>query len=208
MDQENVEYTPDAPGGTDDFYADGPTATDAPAPQLKKAKTSNLSHPIAILFYIGFRVLSILFYLIKIGDSFVFTFSLTVIFLTCDFWNTKNVAGRLLVGLRWWNEANAEGVTVWKFESVDKSNSKITISPVDAQVFWWVLFITPALWAFFIISNVLPPTSKLLIALIGFTLSGSNLLGYLRCRKDTKKQFRSFIAKGAAKGLEVAATSV
>lgn len=31
----------------------------------------------------------------------------------------KNVSGRLLVGLRWWNEVTEEGESLWKFESLD-----------------------------------------------------------------------------------------
>ena len=31
-------------------------------------------------------------------------------------WQVKNVTGRKLVGLRWWNEANDSG-SAWRFES-------------------------------------------------------------------------------------------
>lgn len=30
----------------------------------------------------------------------------------------KNVTGRLLVGLRWWNEGNSETGEAWRFESL------------------------------------------------------------------------------------------
>ena len=30
-------------------------------------------------------------------------------FLSMDFWLTKNVSGRLLAGLRWWNHVNDKG---------------------------------------------------------------------------------------------------
>ena len=33
-----------------------------------------------------------------------------------DFWTVKNVSGRILVGLRWWNEVK-EDQTVWIFEA-------------------------------------------------------------------------------------------
>lgn len=32
---------------------------------------------------------------------------------------TKNVAGRLLVGLRWWNEVTDEGSN-WRFETLEE----------------------------------------------------------------------------------------
>jgi hypothetical protein len=31
----------------------------------------------------------------------------------------KNISGRILVGLRWWNEVTEEGESHWKFESLD-----------------------------------------------------------------------------------------
>ena len=37
--------------------------------------------------------------------------------LAADFWTVKNITGRLLVGLRWWNKVNEDGSTEWIFES-------------------------------------------------------------------------------------------
>lgn len=37
--------------------------------------------------------------------------------LSIDFWVVKNVTGRLLVGLRWWNFVDPDGNSTWKFES-------------------------------------------------------------------------------------------
>lgn len=46
-----------------------------------------------------------------------------------DFWFTKNIAGRKLVGLRWWNQIKPEtNEEVWVYES--KNESKF-ISPVN-----------------------------------------------------------------------------
>ena len=45
-------------------------------------------------------------------------FSISVVLLlAADFWTVKNVTGRLLVGLRWWNKVNEDGSTEWVFES-------------------------------------------------------------------------------------------
>lgn len=44
-----------------------------------------------------------------------------VVLLSLDFWNTRNVAGRTLVGLRYWNEVDEEGESAWVFESRDVS---------------------------------------------------------------------------------------
>ena len=37
--------------------------------------------------------------------------------LSFDFWVVKNVTGRLLVGLRWWNYIDEDGKSQWMFEA-------------------------------------------------------------------------------------------
>lgn len=45
-----------------------------------------------------------------------------MLLLAADFYYLKNIAGRRLVGLRWWNEVNtATGDSHWVFESQDRS---------------------------------------------------------------------------------------
>lgn len=53
-------------------------------------------------------------------SNFVIIFVITVFLSALDFWVVKNVSGRILVGLRWWNEINDLGESVWKFESLDQ----------------------------------------------------------------------------------------
>lgn len=64
---------------------------------------------------LAFYVLSALFV-----DSFVIIFVLTVLLAALDFWVVKNVSGRILVGLRWWNEIDDNGESVWRFECLDQ----------------------------------------------------------------------------------------
>lgn len=40
--------------------------------------------------------------------SFIMVFIVVVTFLAFDFWTVKNVSGRLLVGLRWWNKVRCD----------------------------------------------------------------------------------------------------
>jgi len=63
---------------------------------------------------LAFYILSALFV-----NNFVIIFVITVLLAALDFWVVKNVSGRILVGLRWWNEINDEGESVWKFECLD-----------------------------------------------------------------------------------------
>jgi hypothetical protein len=37
-------------------------------------------------------------------DSYLATFVVTVLLMSFDFWTTKNLTARKLVGLRWWSE--------------------------------------------------------------------------------------------------------
>lgn len=64
----------------------------------------------------------------------------------------KNVTGRLLVGLRWWNDASAgaEGGTAWRFESL--AEGQRAIHPSERRWFWIVLVANPVLWALSVLS--------------------------------------------------------
>jgi hypothetical protein len=54
---------------------------------------------------------------IVLSDVMVY---IVIILLNCfDFWTVKNITGRKLVGLRWWNDFEEDGTEVWRFESYD-----------------------------------------------------------------------------------------
>lgn len=76
-------------------------------------------HPIALLFHMLFRTLAILLYLFStlFYSSFITIFVVIIICLSMDFWTVKNVTGRLLVGLRWWNHVDEDGKSNWVFEN-------------------------------------------------------------------------------------------
>jgi len=72
-------------------------------------------------------------------------FILTILLLAVDFYYLKNIAGRRLVGLRWWNEVDTStGDSTWVFESSpgrgDGGNK------TDSRFFWLGLYVQPALW--------------------------------------------------------------
>lgn len=77
-------------------------------------------HPIAVAFHVGFRAASLVWYVLSeqfLGSKqFVLSFIVQVLLLALDFWTVKNVTGRLLVGLRWWNEIKEDGTSEWIFE--------------------------------------------------------------------------------------------
>ena len=56
------------------------------------------------------------------------------------------MTGRLLVGLRWWNDASAaDGGTAWRFEALGEGQR--AINPHERRWFWIVLVAAPILWA-------------------------------------------------------------
>ncbi|KIZ07377.1 putative FAM18-like protein [Monoraphidium neglectum] len=79
-------------------------------------------------------------------NQFVTNFVVCIVLLAMDFWTVKNVTGRLLVGLRWWNDASADqGGTAWRFESL--AEGQRAINPHERRWFWIVLVAAPVLWA-------------------------------------------------------------
>lgn len=72
-------------------------------------------------------------------------FIITILLLAADFYYLKNIAGRRLVGLRWWNEVDVQtGESKWVFESSDPSTK--VINATDSRFFWLSLYVQPLLW--------------------------------------------------------------
>ena len=105
--------------------ASASASASAPAPASASSSSggrtvfSDSSHPWAAFFHVFFRTSALLVYLFcsLFTDNFVLVFVVVVLLLAFDFWTVKNVTGRLLVGLRWWNEVKEDGTNVWIFES-------------------------------------------------------------------------------------------
>lgn len=77
-------------------------------------------HPVAAFFHVFFRASALLVYLLIpffVSGHFIELFLTIVLLLAFDFWTVKNVTGRLLVGLRWWNKVEEDGTSSWVFES-------------------------------------------------------------------------------------------
>lgn len=78
-------------------------------------------------------------------SNFVLIFIITILLLATDFYYLKNIAGRRLVGLRWWNEVDtATGDSRWVFESADPETR--VINATDKRFFWIALYAQPVLW--------------------------------------------------------------
>ena len=103
----------------------------------RNTELTQYTAPASLLVYLlGLRLLT---------SNFVLIFIITILLLAIDFYYLKNIAGRRLVGLRWWNEVDANtGDGRWVFESADPETREINAT--DKRFFWLALYAQPVLW--------------------------------------------------------------
>ena len=155
---------------------------------LSKAK-----NPGIVFFTLFFKALAIFCFLFLgiFGVSEALIFIFVVILNSLDFWFVKNISGRILVGLRWWNEVKEDGSEEWKFES----SQEVKARSIDTSIFWISIYATPAFWGvFFILELIGLKLMWTLACLIGLILTGSNTFGYYKCSGDQKKKIQGFIS--------------
>jgi hypothetical protein len=152
-------------------------------------KTS--SHPVALFFHLFFRIAAIVIYMIPfVHSNYVISFVIITMFLAFDFWTVKNISGRLLVGLRWWNEINEDGTNSWLFESKDNR----VVNKTDSRIFWGALYIAPIIWILFALMSLLSLSFKwFLVDIVALSFNIANLLGYYKCEKDAKQKLGGFL---------------
>ncbi|KAJ9575478.1 hypothetical protein L9F63_007683 [Diploptera punctata] len=144
----------------------------------------SLKHPYVTFFHLAFRVSAIVVYMLCgwFSSSFIASFVTIILLLSMDFWTVKNVTGRLMVGLRWWNYVDDEGNSHWVFEA-RKGIQQNRVNPYEAQIFWTALIFCPLLWfIFFLIALFGLKFKWLLLVCIAIVLNGANLYGYIKCK--------------------------
>ncbi|KAK9984369.1 hypothetical protein SO802_033894 [Lithocarpus litseifolius] len=160
----------------------------------------NYANPKTCFFHVLFKAAALAFYILStlFFDSFVIIFVVTVILAALDFWVVKNISGRILVGLRWWNEIDDKGESLWKFESLDQQ-SLSRMNKKDSWLFWWTLYISAVAWIILGIFSVIRfEPDYLLITAVCLSLSIANIVGFTKCRKDAKKQIQTFASQTIA----------
>lgn len=130
-----------------------------------------------VLALVAFMLSGILF-----GGNYVVTFVCVTVLSALDFWTVKNVSGRLLVGLRWWNTIDDSGESKWYFESYEDQRF---IHPTDSNGFWLGLFVAPVVWAFLACSTLFTLRFMwLVLVIVAFTCNAINVVGYVKCKRD------------------------
>ncbi|GBG25290.1 Golgi apparatus membrane protein tvp23 [Hondaea fermentalgiana] len=158
------------------------------------------SHPKIAVAHVAFKVAAFFLYLFAglVADNFVVTFVVCVILLAFDFWTVKNVTGRLMVGLRWWNEIEEDGSSSWRFESVDNPDE---VSTVDYRIFWYSMYINFILWAFFFFFALIKFSFDWLpLTGVAISLQTSNIYGYWQCSKDAKRRLQGAVQGAVTQG--------
>ncbi|CAG9464327.1 unnamed protein product [Pedinophyceae sp. YPF-701] len=165
-------------------------------------------HPVTAFFHIAFKASAIAYYILSsfFGQGFVTDFVVCVVLLSLDFWVVKNVSGRLLVGLRWWNEVSQDGASSWRFESLELGERQI--NKKDSAVFWTTLYLTPLAWiGLGVLAFLKFSWDYLLIVLVAFMLAGSNLAGYYRCSRDQQAKVKDLANSAIQSGFRAAVSN-
>ena len=87
-----------------------------------------------------------------ISNDSILTFIFVSLFAALDFWVVKNITGRKLVGLRWWNEFKEDGSESWVFESYD---AHFKPEKVNSMFFWSSQILFTLIWGILTIANLL-----------------------------------------------------
>ena len=169
----------------------------------EKSRTSitnfykNSAHPFICLFTFIFKIAAFIIYIIIsfFTDQKGLIYLSVILLGSVDFWITKNVSGRFLVGLRWWNEVKKDGKEVWIFES---KNEK-TEATVDKSVFWTSLYVNGGGWAILFLFKLI--TLSITNAIIAFTMlmfAGINLYGFFKCSKEQQGKLNKLGTKAVS----------
>lgn len=177
------------------YHNDVPMNSPPPPPETRP------SLPTGKIFttFLTLKVIPFVLYMfsgIFISNS-VFQWVLCILSASIDFWFTKNVAGRLILGMRWTNVVNDHGESTWKFEyarqdAQDKAGQK--------RYFWLLLFAATGVWGLFTFFNVIRLSlGWVFVTGISTSLAATNAWGFLKCdhsvKDDVQKGASSFIRK-------------
>ncbi|XP_060868741.1 uncharacterized Golgi apparatus membrane protein-like protein CG5021 isoform X1 [Metopolophium dirhodum] len=159
------------------------------------ANSTKLPHPCVTFFHLFFRVSAVLIYFFGriFTDSFITLFVLIILLLSMDFWIVKNITGRIMVGLRWWNYVDDDGVSHWVYESRKSANIMSSlcqqgsvqhrVNSSEYRIFWAGLWSVTGMWILFFITSFFSINFKwMLLVSIALTLNIANLHGYIKCK--------------------------
>ena len=145
------------------------------------------SNPSVALMTVALKGCALFFFLFLniFTSNQAFVMVVVILFDAMDFWYTKNISGRILVGLRWWNTYNPQTQQeVWTFES----KNEIKEANIDRNTFWLSLYGFTGAWiVLFIWECVMFNFVWGFLCLICLAIAGTNTYGFFRCSKLQQK---------------------
>ncbi len=149
------------------------------------------NHPIFGFFHLALKVAPIFSYLFMgiFQSSIIMTFIMTLVISCFDFWFVKNIAGRYMLGMRWWNGDDDLGRDGWVFDSYDNADCS---TEFDRNVFWNCLRGSIVFWGVMVITKTLSFSFFWgILVIVIFLLNLTNYYGYTMCYKDQAKKLNS-----------------
>jgi len=145
------------------------------------------------VFLYFFRIAAIVMYILGgYIHNYVLSTVIVVVLLSMDFWNCRNVSGRVLVGLRYWNQVDEDGESYWVFESRDPSRPA---NPIDSKMFWIALYAFPVLWVgLLIIAIVKLNLDSVPTTILALIFNVTNVIGFTYADRDAKEKWASGMA--------------
>ncbi|UCS22459.1 uncharacterized protein HLK63_K09757 [Nakaseomyces glabratus] len=141
------------------------------------------SHPLLMAFHLAGKAAPLAFYIAGfLFPSFTALFITIVLLLAADFYFTKNISGRRLVQLRWWYDSSATSTETFTFESHKQYTAGPPINPIDSKLFWWSMYLTPAIW--FVLGILAILRLKLItfiLIAVATCMTGWNTYGFRCC---------------------------
>lgn len=103
----------------------------------------------------------------------------------------KNVSGRKLIGLRYWNRTTESGDNEWQFECRD-ADGMAALVPEEKHLFWLTVYLTPVLWVLFAIFSLLKfSLGYLMLCTLGATLGAANVVGFTKSSSEARAELSS-----------------
>ncbi|KAI0735236.1 DUF846-domain-containing protein [Earliella scabrosa] len=153
------------------------------------------AHPAVLFCLYFFRTAAIAVYILCgfFISNYVLSSVIVVVLLAMDFWNCRNVAGRRLVGLRYWNQVDDDGESYWVFESRDPSRPA---NPIDSRMFWIAVYTFPLLWLALLIVSILKfnLSSFVPIVVLALVFNVTNAVGFTYADRDAKQKWANNLA--------------
>ena len=173
------------------------------------AYIESANHPGVCLTTICFKLASPVSYLLLniFLNSTSMVYLVVILSAAFDFWVTKNISGRKLVGLRWWNEVKDDGTEVWIFESKNEKKE----SNADYYIFWSCVYGSVVVWVSFTIWQIIKFSVWAVLAFVCLIFAFTNAYGFHKCSKKQQENVGKLGAKAALKivdkGVDIAKSS-